>query len=444
MNIPLVSEYKLPFIRHRLGQTFLGGFELFPFGGDADSLPHWFPYALAKVATFCLPSAIGIVFASLVDDQVMSPYIGVIASSGSGFLLTMSVYILCAIQIKPNKTAPLTIISPGQQLMPASEKIAKMLNFYDHLIPRHRSIHYRILHCLLLAILLGMCVYLYRFKIIHSRLSPNSIPLSIIIFVLVWFSHTVAQHSLMSGPLPETAAYSMTFSRLDCLNRPGHILCVFLVQIIFFSNTRVYLAGTVIMNSLPFFWLLGLVPPLLALVHYLLEMINIHLLGGTPGTSIISLLFTVLFTLASTSLCQLYLTQAKFYLMSLALLGYVVSNKWQGNMSHLRQYLSIFYKLVIIVSIIAFFNTPTNFQQYQHQVIMVVIALASSVTVIKYSQQIYIFGLFRNSLIHREDGSSKQTFNKFHFLFYTLFRIILHIGKVFLFKSDLNVNELCL
>lgn len=432
MNIPLVSEYKLPFIRHRLGQTFFGGFELFPFGGDADSLPHWLPYALAKVATFCLPSAVGIVFASLVDDQVMSPYIGVLASSGSGFLLTMSTYILCAIQIEPNKTTPLAVATPppppGQQLMAAGEKTTRRVTLFDQLLPGHGASHYRVLHCLLLAILLGMCVHLYRFKTIHTVLSPNSLPLSTLIFVLVWFSHTVAQHSLVSGPLPETAAYSMTFNRLDCLNRPGHLLCVFLVQIIFPSSTHVYLVGTMIMASLPFLWLLGLVPPLSALVHYLLEMVNIHLLGGTPSTSMISLLFTVMFTLTSISLCQLYLTRADLYLMSLALLAYVVSNKWLGNIGHLRHYLSIFFRLVVVASIVALYHTPI--QQYQHQLLSVVITLTSFIAVIRYSQHIYLFGILRNPLVTREEGLPKQSFNKLFLLFHTFFRVILHIGKV--------------
>src|SRR5699024_2402399 len=133
------------------------------------------------------------------------------------------------------------------------------------------------------------------------------------------------------GPPPETAAYSMTFNRVDAFNRPVHLLILAALA------PHCWLVCTLLICSLPFLWLLGLVPPVVALAHYSLAQVNTILLGGTGSCSVRSLLLTVVASLASVGAFHLYLEPASSPLvLGTTLVTFMLSQRWTGNWRQLR------------------------------------------------------------------------------------------------------------
>lgn len=220
MNIPLVSEYKVPFIFHRILQTFFGGFEL----SSSVSTPTTGDYSysfLIRLFIYCFPSVVGIVFTMLIDNRLVDSYIGVLTASIIGFIFTFTIHLLSRIQPEMYKTSPLVFSAEASTGVGTS----KPQNLLQKLIPasKYNSKALVLGNCFMTSSLLGIMTHTFKLRQIRLSMHTGNF-LTLCIFGLVWFTLAITHHSLTMGPPPETAAYSMTFNKMDCFNRPTHLL----------------------------------------------------------------------------------------------------------------------------------------------------------------------------------------------------------------------------
>lgn len=373
MNIPLVSEYKVPFIRHRVLQTFLGGFELLP---AACSQQY-----LLRLAIFLCPATLGILSSMLMHRQLVDPYIAVLLVSILNFLFVLSLHLVAFVQRESAKVSPLSDEKPNPNRIALHQLIP---------VGVHHSILVVLLYSSMASALIGLMTHLFPPNLLSNQ------GLGYTLFVVCWFTFAVSHYSLTMGPAPETAAYSMTFNTVDSFNRPVHLLlCLGLLAVIPSEWGPYHMALLLLISLLPFLWLLGIMPPVQSLADQFLEQVNV-LLGGTSSTSTCTLLTAVLATSSSVVMAHFLLHGVNF-LLACSLVAFLASNKWLTNWSQTWTILHLSKTLMLLSVIAAIFYLPEELTRVTGDTASTtLIALVISISVAKHSQRIYLLNLFKN------------------------------------------------
>lgn len=401
MNIPLVSEYKVPFILQRLLETLLGGFEL-----------TCSPSLLLRLAIYLIPSGLGMVATLLLDYHLMDRYIGLLTVGIANFLFVLTIHLIAGIQRESVKANLVSADKPKTGL--------------QQLIPRggHHSSIAALAVSLLGASLVGLMVHTFKPAQLMATFERNT-ALATCVYALAWFSFTVAHHSLTMGPAPETAAYSMAFNKADSFNRPVHLLLLLSVLSVIPEHLCPHSLLLLFVCLLPILWLLGVMPPIQSSVHHCLEQINTLLLGGTASWNVFSLLATVLLSGGTVLLAHFLLALDAFLLVS-ALLAFLVSNKWLHNWSHVMALLPASKMLLTLAVIVALAYLPGTPNDSALTVILV--GFLAVIQVAKHSQRIYLFNWIKNPLNVILSASLLRTLQSNRLCIISV-RIGLHCGK---------------
>lgn len=458
MNISLISEYKISFILHRIFQTFFGGLELnnrIITLGRKDSktmttdtndsnftMNNLIPGASSSTSStstsawfiqlfiYIFPSFIGTIVSTLIDSALIDSYIGILSVSVIGFIFTMIMNIQP--QKLANKTRPLIHIDDGWPIDASTAVMFKQNQPKQNLkYPNVKTIRqYQsqiiiiiIARSLISCSLLGMMVNSFRLKSIKFHVQPDNV-MAIFIMLLVWFTFTTVHYSLIVGSPPETTAYSIKFRSIDSFNRSIYMLTLLLA--ITFASESIYSTITLIICCLPLLWLLGILPPIPALVFYLLEQINIVLLAGTASCYIWSLFMTIIFSITAITLSHFYLNGRRFLLTNL-FTGFLVSNKWLFNMNQLQYWPYLIKMITSINAMIAIYWIQNRFLSIiRIQLFEILLTLLIIVYLVKYFKMIYVINVIKNPL---NMIMSTRFISRIHSnrTFIMIIRILLHL-----------------
>jgi hypothetical protein len=439
MNIPLVSEYKIGFISHRIIQTFFGGFGYNV--NQAEEISNLIVFY--KFLVFIYPLVIGIIFSVIIETNCLSELFGALISGIISFLIMITIHLLAKRQI-------LIKINPihNNEKVSESEK-----RFLPRIIPfaAKKPKVVILLHSIISSSLISLSVYNLQLSLIYKFVS-NDWFLAFALFFASWLTLIISHHSLTISPPPETATYATTLNTSDLissLNRPFHVLIVLSFQLIdwiAFNNLYQSIPMCAILLSIyPFLWLLGFMPPLPALIQWLIERINDIIFGGllySPIYQLVSLLLSVCVLILCWAVDEpivlIYISSVYGFLMSNDIISYLKAiKKMKVKISSLVIVISLLFSIFFINILTT--NEFLNLFFINEWLIYSIFASLFFITTIKYSQSVYIFfGLLQNP-IYPKCVSGIDVFVKFKMRWNSIIfimKILIHFSKSYILKSN--------
>lgn len=424
MNIPLVNEYKIPFILHRISQTFFGGLDLNP---EPCSLQSFL-----KLLIFIIPGVIGILLTILVDFQYVSDYVAMIIGGSCNFLFISMIHCVSTIQREQANVFNTVMGTLKPKTNSCEFTLSSSMSSSFMMIAHQQSLVFILLNSTIGSIMIGIMIYVIRPSLMSIDFSGNHL-INLILFTMSWFTFIVAHHSLTIGPAPETAAYSMTFTKMDTFNRPVHLL-ICLSAIVALSSLHIRQLFLAIICLLPFLWLLGMIPPIQSSFHHLLEQINTWLLGGTASCSLISLSFTVIIGISFIIMNHLFQHKSEPFFITCSVVAFLISNKWYHNWrTMIGTPFQLVKTIILLIGTISIFFIPKSVLKTPSQLlIMIEFLLVSIIIIVKHCQRVYLFGLIKNPLSVCNSSSNigcmKMKFKKINYLLVIIIRFIIYLG----------------
>ncbi|KAK3867388.1 hypothetical protein Pcinc_027147 [Petrolisthes cinctipes] len=284
MESPLVNEYKKPFIRRRLLETFLGGLRLCA----SDDIPP-FVYIL-QILLFSVVPLITVLFILLEHNQFISLsgaiFVGGIIDFIYCLLLQLIAYFFRSQKSKTGDTTQVNIASDEEVLEFDSPLGPKTWSF----LIREKKLKGGILiYSLVVGLVGGCCIYYIRPATVHHLSLPWAATLGFIIPGILTVA--VGMWPLIGGSPPEPATFHQLSWSLPSLSRPAHMLTCILVHFITSSNSYITWLHPIdgmfhlIFATAPVLWLLGILPPIDAYILWFLEQWHVLVLGGSAMSS---------------------------------------------------------------------------------------------------------------------------------------------------------------
>jgi len=430
MNIPLVSEYKISFIIYRLIQTFFGGF-----GYTGNQQEHSSCLIiLCQISLYVYPFLIGLIFSLIIEVKCLTELIGAVLAGIVSLFIIIFIHILA-------KRRTLRKITPADKnqkfTAPDTRLLTKIMPF-----AAQKSKLVIALHSVISSSLICLAVYTLQLTVIYKNCN-NDWFTAVLLFLLSWFTVIISHHSITISPPPETATYATTMNTHDLissLNRPFDVLIVLSLELINrIGMNDVKILCPILLSVYPFLWLLGIIPPLPALIQWFIERINVIIFGGGPACSTIYLLVSVLVSVCVLITC--WAIDEPLVLMYISsVFGFLMSNDVLTFIKEIKTIKIRMGPAIIFISIlfsIFFVNIVTTKQTLSLYFINRCLIYGISVvlliiTSIRYSQSVYIFfGLIRNP-IYPKSMSGIDVFVKFKKKWkYTILamKICLHFSK---------------
>ncbi|XP_041352688.1 pecanex-like protein 4 [Gigantopelta aegis] len=298
-GVPLLNDYKQEFFWKRFPQTVLGGAKL-RIGYDAPVYVY-----LNQIILWVVPWFLGGIFTIILelsypDDEIKDNLVLYCSVYGSCmFVFVLVIQTISAVvqaQAQQEETRKLkdvkkkNIFSEEDEVEFDSCCGAETLEFVTPAKAFKVNI---ILHALVSGIMCGLTLW---------YLMPNSLNLlygynygaTVVLHLLGWVTLCIAQYSLTATSPPEPAIFrTMDVYEVTTLTRPFYVfLCItFHILNWYFS---IFLVANqvmcVVFAVLPVLWVTGILPPIDALVLWLMEQVHVLLLGGSPMASGIRLL----------------------------------------------------------------------------------------------------------------------------------------------------------
>ncbi|XP_050739009.1 pecanex-like protein 4 [Eriocheir sinensis] len=293
MESPLVSEYKKPFIRRRLLETFLGGLRL----AASEDAPLYV-YCI-QVAMFSVVPLVTVMFVLLEQSGKVTLMAAILISGAVDLLYSLALQLTASrLRSRQDEEADMS------QVNIASDE--EVIEFDSPLGPKTWTFLIRekklkggiIISSLITGVVGGCCVYYIRPSTTYHLGPPWAASLTFSLLGVL----TVAAGTwpLIGGSPPEPATFHPLGHDLPTLSRPAHMLTCVLLH--FLANRHPYnwlLTVDAFTHTLfalaPALWLLGILPPIDAYVLWLLEQWLVLVLGGSPVSSTRRLLAQVFF-----------------------------------------------------------------------------------------------------------------------------------------------------
>ena len=428
MYNPLVSEYKLNFIAHRLVQTFFGGLDLLTAHDDIRSVI----IDALKILLYIYPLLISIAFILLIQYQSLNNYLaGLLCAIVS--VVIMDVMHFIAIRHNSAQTYP----------VPMSPKPSNMLISSVMPLSLFKTKLTLFVNSVAAFVLIFLSVSQINFLILQ-KLTDQSV-VAIMFYIMCWFAIINAHYSLSSGPPPETATYStiQTNDLISSINRPIHVIIILtiLATNIEFNYFNYLNSFCLLFLSLcPILWLFGVIPPINALFEWLVERLNVTAFGGEPSpskqNSLIHLLISVVTLTISVAVPQIHLSTLSGYVLSIQIKTERLAK--QLNIKFITIYAIPITCILTINLLVSLIRTDLSFLNLW--LIVAVSVLLAIVSIIEYSHSVYIFfGTLRNPLYPRS-VSGMSVFHKFKIKWKYLFilmRILIYFGKLACYLSGM-------
>ncbi|XP_047735688.1 pecanex-like protein 4 [Hyalella azteca] len=291
MEAPLVNEYKQPFIWRRLLQTFLGGLRL--------SMPGIVPhYAYLLQGVLFVPLGLGLTVFLALEDCCSLPTFAATLGCGAWTFL----YCLLLMFISYILQSQQEVLSPSDQdaALHLSAAFDEEMTVFDGVLgpstwrfiaPGKGSAVVSVLHCLMAAVTSAAMVSFLSIASTASLLQVSWTGSVALAALGVW-STNLALWGLVSAPPPEPAVFGPLLPyQLAAFSRPSHLLLAALLHLLHsfwpgLSWLRVLnFAVHVLVALLGLLWCSAALPPVDALVLWLLEQWHVLALGCSPCAS---------------------------------------------------------------------------------------------------------------------------------------------------------------
>lgn len=300
--MPLLNEYKQEFLWKRLPQTIFGGPKL-RIGYDAP------PYVyLTQVLLWALPWLLGGVFTLVLQLAYSGSQINdylLLYCCLYGACITIFVVVVqtisTVVQMKEKEaTARAGVVTKKKNFLAEEDEVDFQsccgAETIEYVVPP-KSFKLNILvHGLVSGVMCGLTLW-YLLPWTLNALYESSTGATAALFVFGWFTLSIAQFSLTATGPPEPAMFrTMDQYEMSPLSRPFYVLLCLAFHILHwnigsFEGTNQALH--IVFACLPVLWVLGVLPPLEALLLWGAEQGYIFMLGGSPMASNLRLAVSV-------------------------------------------------------------------------------------------------------------------------------------------------------
>ncbi|XP_038071553.1 pecanex-like protein 4 [Patiria miniata] len=291
-NVPLLNEYKQEFFWKRFPQTLLGGLKL-RLGYDAPVYVY-----LNQIILFVIPFIIGGIFSLLVELASVDILIACCVVGGCVGLYVLSAQLVSLLlqrrtsnSVRPNIG---NILSDEDEVDFESCFGPETLDF---VVPVKKWKINILFHAVVSGGMAGLG-FLYLVPTTLNALYSNNVGATVVIYALGWFAICIAQYPLTVTSPPEAAVFRATdpYETMPIM-RPFHVCLFFAVDLIWRSYPEIVLVNQilhVVFVFLPVLWVIGLLPPVDALLLWLGEQTLVLLFGGSPVASDLRLILMLL------------------------------------------------------------------------------------------------------------------------------------------------------
>lgn len=200
-----------------------------------------------------------------------------------------------------------------------------------HLLSTHKHFMNIIMHC----VISGLICY-SSFIILNPFFMKSILPLPVIPFIFITgaISLCIAHYSLISTPFMEIISYRphhQDLFQLRFLRRPIYIIILGTAFIILrhtLINPDLYLIIIYcVMSSLPILWIFGILPPIDALVFWIMEQSILHIMGGSSMASESRLLINFTVSLVITT-SIVFITNRTLVVYLATVVGLILSQNY--------------------------------------------------------------------------------------------------------------------
>ncbi|XP_053357562.1 pecanex-like protein 4 isoform X1 [Clarias gariepinus] len=282
-DVPLLNDYKQEFFWKRVPQTVLGGLRL-KLGYCAP------PYVyIHQVALFFMPWLLGGVGTLLFQFRVMDDSSAGIVSGG--LMLSFGAVLQTLSQWVARRTGAVQRLAVGHNVMADEEEVEftrcagpETVRF---VAPGKRFMANVVLHTVLAGAMCGFGTW----YLLPDRLTAifGNVGAVVPVFTLSWVTLCIGEYALIVNTAAETATFQPQDTyEITALTRPLYIFSFVAVDLalrcVGGGVAELQVASQVmhvLFLVLPVLWALGMLPPLDALVLWIMEQSLIHIMGGS-------------------------------------------------------------------------------------------------------------------------------------------------------------------
>ncbi|CAO2586562.1 Pecanex-like protein 4 [Lemmus lemmus] len=431
-DVPLLNDYKQDFLLKRFPQTVLGGPRL-KLGYCAP------PYIYVnQIVLFLMPWALGGTGTLLYQLDILRDC-SAAALSGGLMVIAASVIQLTSVCAKNKSVVVRRVVARG---ILAEEDVheftgcagAETVKF---LIPGKKYIANTVFHSILAGLVCGLGTwYLLPNRITLLYGSPGA---TAALFVFGWITLCIGEYSLIVNTATETATFQTQDTyEITPLMRPLYIFFFVSVDLAhrFIVNTPALEQMNQVLHILfvllPFLWALGTLPPPDALFFWVVEQVLEFGLGGSPMSTHLRLL-VMFFVSAGTPVVSYFIPSTIGVVLFMTGLGFLLSLNL-SDLSHrvgssqeacpgssgsgfTRKECLLGMAMLGVALLEAgllhhyagFSPIPESAQSIVGYVLM---ALLSILWILRETQSIYIFGIFRNPFYPKDVQAVSLFFKK--------------------------------
>ncbi|XP_072127348.1 pecanex-like protein 4 isoform X1 [Mobula birostris] len=424
-DVPLLNDYKQEFFWKRFPQTILGG-PRFKLGYCAP------PYIYVnQIILFLIPWVFGGIGTVLYQLSTLEDYWASILAAG---LMLLAAFIVQGMNLWVRwKSVVVETFTPENTLADEDE-----FNFSScagsetikFIIPGKKYFINTVLHSILAGALCGLGTWYLlpnRLMILYVNTGATAM-----LFIFGWVTVCIGEYSLIINTAVETATFQPQDTyETNALTRPLYIFAFVAVDLAFRFTVNPILLQTaqilhIIFVFLPVFWAIGILPPVDALILWVLEQVLEFLFGGSPMATNVRLF--VIFTLSAgvviatffipTSLGVVLFTTGMGFILSLDLSQIETSFRfcckttdaslecpkhnhrigWQFRQKEILIYISLLVMILVEAGLLHYFAKNLTTSGISAQTILSYILIITLVgwKICQEIQGVFIFGLFRN------------------------------------------------
>ncbi|XP_071963910.1 pecanex-like protein 4 [Antedon mediterranea] len=272
----VINDYKKEFVVKRLPQTFFGGMKL-KLGYDAPIYVY-----INQVLIFILPFVIGGIFTLLVEFDAIAYDIASYIYGSIIFLFVLLEQLFSSFNARnSNNVRRLNNVFTEEDEIEFDSCFGS--ETIDFVLPVKKFKINIIIHSLLSGPLCGIGLWYLLPSTLESLY--HNVGATVVLFMFGWFTICVAQYSLTVTSPPEIAIFRSTDPyELQPLMRPLYVYIFLAFHVVQWYDDSYLLVNQilhVVFIFLPLLWSLAVLPPLDALLLWLMEQC-LSILGGSP------------------------------------------------------------------------------------------------------------------------------------------------------------------
>ncbi|XP_072895655.1 pecanex-like protein 4 [Hemitrygon akajei] len=425
-DVPLLNDYKQEFFWKRFPQTILGG-PRFKLGYCAP------PYIYVnQIILFLIPWVFGGIGTVLYQLSTLEDYWASILAAG---LMLLAAFIVQGMNLwVRRKSVVVETFTPENTLADEDEfdfSSCAGSETIKFIIPGKKYFINTVLHSILAGALCGLGTWYLlpnRLMILYVNTGATAV-----LFIFGWVTVCIGEYSLIINTAVETATFQPQDTyETNALTRPLYIFAFVAVDLAFRFTVNPILLQTaqilhIIFVFLPVFWAIGILPPVDALIVWVLEQVLEFIFGGSPMATNVRLF--VIFTLSTavviatffipTSLGVVLFTTGMGFILSLDLSQIETSFRfccktadasleypkhynhrigWQFGWKEILIYISLLAMILVEAGLLHYFakNLTTSGSSVQTILSYILIVTLVGWKICQEIQGVFIFGLFRN------------------------------------------------